>query len=215
MAFNPNALRGIYRLAVPAAVGAKVSFTSALLARSLLQRTFSFIRLRILCPSCIQQDVRSRAPTRNIRHIRVTCQRIRNIPTRLDLSNLNQPVSALGNRLCNGIRTLGLALGANNVGLTLLLGFLDDESRPLGILLRNLLLLDGLGELLAERHVRDGDVLEGNVELGGALHEVGSDAIRDGLALGDELGGIELRDDGFEDFVADGGKDALVIVLAE
>ena len=34
-------------------------------------------------------------------------------------------------------------------------------------------------------------------------------------ALGDELGGVELGDDGFEDFVADGGEDALVVVLAE
>lgn len=61
----------------------------------------------------------------------------------------------------------------------------------------------------------DGDVLEGNVELGGALEEVGADAGADGFALGDEFGGVELGDDGFEDFVTDGGKDALVVVEAE
>jgi hypothetical protein len=33
--------------------------------------------------------------------------------------------------------------------------------------------------------------------------------------LGDELGGVELCDDGFEDFVSDGGEDALVVVLAK
>jgi len=34
--------------------------------------------------------------------------------------------------------------------LSLLLGLLDDETRSLGFLLRNLLVLDGFGELLAE-----------------------------------------------------------------
>jgi hypothetical protein len=63
--------------------------------------------------------------------------------------------------------------------------------------------------------VRDGDVLEGNVELGGATRQVAADALGDGLALGDELGGVELGDDGLEDFVADGGEDSFVIVCAE
>lgn len=61
----------------------------------------------------------------------------------------------------------------------------------------------------------DGHVLEGNVELGGAAGEVAADAVGDGLALGDELGGVELGDDGLEDFVADGGEDSLVVVCAE
>ncbi len=63
--------------------------------------------------------------------------------------------------------------------------------------------------------MRDGDVFEGDVELGGALEQVGADAGRDGLALRDEFGGVELGDDGFEDFVADGWEDALVVVEAE
>ena len=49
----------------------------------------------------------------------------------------------------------------------------------------------------------------------GALEQVGADLVGDGLALGDELGGVELGDDGFEDFVTDGGEDTLVVVLAE
>lgn len=51
----------------------------------------------------------------------------------------------------------------------------------------------------------DGDVLEGDVELLGALEQVAADAVGDGFTLGDELGGVELGDDGFEDFVSDGG----------
>jgi hypothetical protein len=59
------------------------------------------------------------------------------------------------------------------------------------------------------------NVLEGDVELAGALEQVGADAVGHGFALGDELGGVELGDDGFEDFVADGGEDALVVIHAE
>jgi hypothetical protein len=33
--------------------------------------------------------------------------------------------------------------------------------------------------------------------------------------LGDEFGGVELSDDGLEDFVADGGEDSFVIILTE
>lgn len=61
----------------------------------------------------------------------------------------------------------------------------------------------------------DGDVLEGDVELVGALEELGSDAVADGFTLGDEFCGVELCDDGFEDFVSDGGEDTLVVVETE
>lgn len=61
----------------------------------------------------------------------------------------------------------------------------------------------------------DGNVLESDVELLGALEKLGTDTVGNLFTLGDELGGIELRDDGFEDFVTDGGKDALVIVGTE
>lgn len=63
--------------------------------------------------------------------------------------------------------------------------------------------------------MRDGDVFEGDVELRGPLQEVGADAGGDGFPLRDQFGGVELRDDGFEDFVADGGEDPLVVVESE
>ena len=63
--------------------------------------------------------------------------------------------------------------------------------------------------------MRDADVFEGDVEFVCAFEEVGADAVRDGFALGDEFGGVELGYDGFEDFVADRGEDALVVVLAQ
>lgn len=63
--------------------------------------------------------------------------------------------------------------------------------------------------------MRDGDVFEGDVELRGALQQVGADAGGNGFPLRDQFGGVELGDDGFEDFVADGGEDALVVVETE
>jgi len=96
--------------------------------------------------------------------------------------------------------------------LTFLLGALDDEAGTLSVLLGDLLLLDSLCELATEGHVGDGNILEGDVELSGALGEIGADALGDGLTLGDELGGIELSDDGLEDFVTDGREDTLIVV---
>lgn len=61
----------------------------------------------------------------------------------------------------------------------------------------------------------DGYVLESDVELAGALDEVGADALRYRLTLCDQLGCVELGDDRLEDFVADGGEDSLIVVLAK
>ncbi|KUI62671.1 hypothetical protein VP1G_11385 [Cytospora mali] len=122
--------------------------------------------------------------------VRIARQRLRNLPARLNLSDLDQTIARLRDSLGDGVGTLGLSLGPDDVGLSLLLGLLDDEACPLGVLLRNLLLLDGLGELLAEGHVGDGHVLERDVELGRALQQVRPDALGHGLTLGDELGGI-------------------------
>ena len=155
------------------------------------------------------------APARQVRDVGVGGQRLGNLPRGLDLADLDEAVPGLGDGPGDGLGALGLALGADDVGLALLLGLLDDEAGTLGVLLGDLLLLDGLGELAAKGHVGDGDVLEGDVELGGAARQVAADALGDGLALGDELGGVELGDDGLEDLVADGGEDTLVVVDAE
>lgn len=61
----------------------------------------------------------------------------------------------------------------------------------------------------------DGNVLKSNVELLGTLEEVAADAVGDGLTLCDELCGVELGDDGFEDFVSDGWEDTLIVILSE
>lgn len=63
--------------------------------------------------------------------------------------------------------------------------------------------------------MRNGHILESDVEFLCALEQVGSDAIGDSFTLGDELGGVELRDYSFEDFVSDGWEDTLIVVGAQ
>lgn len=63
--------------------------------------------------------------------------------------------------------------------------------------------------------MRDGNVLESDVEFLGALEQLGAYAVRDSLTLGDELGSVELGDDGLQDFVANGGENTLVVVCAK
>ena len=61
----------------------------------------------------------------------------------------------------------------------------------------------------------DGDVFKSDIELACPSHEVCPDPLRYGFSLSDEFGGIELGDDGFEDFVSDGGEDSFVVVKTE
>lgn len=76
--------------------------------------------------------------------------KLTNIPCRLDLAELDESVSGLVEGGGDDGGGLGLSLGADDGGLALLLGLLDDELGALGVLLRDLLLLDGRRELLSE-----------------------------------------------------------------
>lgn len=149
---------------------------------------------------------------RQICDVGVVGQSLGDLAASVDAADLNQTGTGLSDGLADNVGTLGFTLGADNVGLTLLLGTLDNESCPLSILLGDLLLLDGAGELLSEGHVGDGDILQGDVELAGALEKVGTDTVGDGFTLCDKLGGVELGDDGLEDFVTDGGENTLIVI---
>lgn len=61
----------------------------------------------------------------------------------------------------------------------------------------------------------DGNILEGDVEFGGAEGQIVADTLGDSLTLGDQLSGVKLGNDGLKDFVADGGQDSLVVVDTE
>jgi hypothetical protein len=63
--------------------------------------------------------------------------------------------------------------------------------------------------------VCNGNILQSDVELLGSLEQVGTDSVADSFTLCDQLGGVELGDDSFEDFVSDGREDTLIVILAE
>lgn len=60
--------------------------------------------------------------------------------------------------------------------------------------------------------MRYADIFKSDVEVCGALEKVGSDAVADCFTLGDEFRGVELSDNGFEDFVSDGREDTFIVV---
>ena len=155
------------------------------------------------------------ATAREVGDIRITSQSLSNLPAGLDPPDHNQAVSSLGNGPTDGIRTVGFSLGPDDVGLSLLFCLLDDESRSFGVLLCDLFLLDSSGELFAEGHMRDGHIFERNVEFLRSLEEVGSDTVGDGLSLSDELGGVELSDDGLEHLVPNRGEDTFIVILTK
>ena len=76
----------------------------------------------------------------------------------------------------------------------------------------DLLGLHGRLELCAELQVCDGDVLQVDVEVPGAVLEVAHDAHGHLVTLGDELGRVVLRDDLLQHLVHDAGQHLLVVV---
>jgi len=99
----------------------------------------------------VEQDV---SPTWNVLHVAPLGERGGDVLARLDPAELDQALAGLVERARDDGRRLGLALGPHDGRLALLLGPLHDELGALGLLLRNLLLLNREREVLAERHVR-------------------------------------------------------------
>lgn len=57
------------------------------------------------------------------------------------------------------------------------------------------------------------NILELNTEVLGTVQEVVADTRRDDLTVRDELGRVELGDDGLEHLVSDRGEDTLVVAV--
>ena len=108
-----------------------------------------------------------------------------------------------------------LAFGLNDFLLLFLPGPVDDKGCPLGLLLGDLLGLDGCGVLAAEGQLRDGDIVKNDVEILGSVGQQLADHHGHLLTLGDELGGVELGHHRLEDLVADRWQHFLVKVHAQ
>lgn len=85
----------------------------------------------------------------------------------------------------------------------------------LGILEGDLLFLNGLGEFLSVIQVSNRDVVELNEESLGALDNRFTDLGGDLFSLLQQGRGGVTGHDGLEDFVSDGGEDAVVVIATE
>ena len=133
----------------------------------------------------------------------------------IDPPYLNDGVAGLLHGVGDDLSSLGLTLRPGNDGLSLLLGPLHDPLLSLGLLGGNLLRFDRLHELPPERQVRNGHIVQGQVEVLPALDHFFLDLRRDFGTLTQELLGVVLGNDRLEHLVADGGEDTLVEVGSE
>ena len=99
------------------------------------------------------------AARRQVRDAARPRQRLRDLLRGVDASDFNEARAALLQRSGDDLGGGRLALGADDARLFLLLGLGDNISLALGLLLGDLLLLDGAAELLAEDEVRDRDII--------------------------------------------------------
>ncbi len=120
-------------------------------------------------------------------------------------------LECVGDELCG----LGVTFGPDNGGLLLLFRTHHDKLGALGTLLRDLLVLNGLGKVRGEGQVGDGHVVEEEVELLATGEKTLLDLAGDLITLRDQLVRVVLRDNSLENLVTDGGEDALGVVEAE
>jgi hypothetical protein len=120
-----------------------------------------------------QQEVRAAALAARgqVRDAARARQRLRDLLRGVDAPDLDEARAALLEGPTNNLGGRGLALGADDARLLFLFGLGNNISLALGLLLGDLLLLDGAAELLAEDEVRDGDIVQNNIEVVGALRE--------------------------------------------
>ena len=118
-----------------------------------------------------------------------------NIPGGVDPSELHEARIALDGGT-DELGTLRLSPCLGNDGLLLLLRSDDDVLGPLGLLLGDLLGLDGAGVFGREGEVCDGNILQHDVESRGTGGQFSGDVGADLRSLGKELVGVVPRDDG-------------------
>lgn len=93
---------------------------------------------------------------------------------------------------------LSFSLGLNDLLLTLLNSLLNHEGCTLSLLRCNLLGFDGCWVLGRKRKLGDGNVVQNDVEIQGTLDQTFADKKWNLLALCDQLRGIELGNNSFQ-----------------
>lgn len=98
---------------------------------------------------------------------------------RLNTTDLDDAVAALGKRIGDELGSLTLTLGLNHGSLLLLLGNHDDKFGALSLLLGDLLVLNSSGKFAREVHMNDRDIVEQDVELASSLRQRLGNVFRD------------------------------------
>mmetsp|Transcript_20743 Transcript_20743/g.28004 ORF Transcript_20743/g.28004 Transcript_20743/m.28004 type:complete len:243 (+) Transcript_20743:313-1041(+) len=120
---------------------------------------------------------------------------------------------------CEGLTkesgSLGFTLSLDDGGALILDCLVDQVLGTLSLLLGDLLLFDGLGELGAEMQISDGDIIEHDVEVAQSLGQAVANLLGDLLSLGQELGGVVAGDHRLEHLIDDGGEHAAIVVRTQ
>jgi len=95
-----------------------------------------------------------------------------------NLSHGDQAGTTLTDSISDQFSSFCLAFSAEDGSFCLFFALENDELGTLSALLGNLLHFNGVGEVVGELQVRDGDVVEDDVELEGAFLEVRANLLR-------------------------------------
>jgi hypothetical protein len=106
----------------------------------------------LLLVRCGLADIQTETPAVKVDLVCALLQNLCNVPCVLELPEINV-TPALLDGVTNQLGGAGLTLGANDGGLLLLAGFVDNESSTLGLLLCDLLGFDCGGKLGGEGEV--------------------------------------------------------------
>ena len=111
--------------------------------------------------------------------------------------------------------SLGLTLSLDNGGFLVLEGLVDEELWSLSILLCNLFLFNGLGELGSEMQVRDGHIIEHDIEVLASFSETVSNLLWNLLSLSEQLSSVVSGDNRLEHLVDNWGEDTTIVILTQ
>ena len=115
---------------------------------------------------------------------------------------------------CDGLSDklgrFALSLGFDDGTLFVLQGFLNDELGSLRVLLSDLLGLDRGRKFSTEGEIDDGNIFHDEMKIDCSFGQTLFNERTDFGTLSQQFRGVELRDDGLENFVDDGGEYSFV-----
>ena len=145
--------------------------------------------------------------------------------TYINTTNFNDTRTRLLQSIANQSSSFGFTFSGNNGGLQFtrskskydlfLFGTSDDELGLFSALQSNLLLFNGIVEVLAESKMGDGDIIELDVVFISTLFQQFRNTLRDLFSFCEQLFSIILSNDGLHDFITQGRKDTVAEIRTD